>query len=179
MKAFLDIGAIVLFFTVYITYNIFYATAAMMIFYSLFNGIYLYRHYQKHRTLDKTSLITWIIILVLGGLTLGLHNEEIIKFKPTIVYWFFASAFLINPYFRAGQPIMQRLMASQISLPSQAWLKMDRFWMVFFGIVGALNLYIAHHYTTQEWVYFKTFGIIGLLLVATVAQVIFLAKHIK
>ncbi|MBP9722588.1 MAG: septation protein IspZ [Gammaproteobacteria bacterium] len=175
MKIILDIVSIVIFFVVYKYYDIFYATATMMAAYTLTFII----SYYTNKKVDKTTLVTWLLVMILGGLTIFFHNEEYIKFKPTLIYLLFAIAFHVSPYFKDEKSIMERLAGHQLTLPKNIWNKLNKFWMFVFYTLGILNLYIAYNYTTQQWVYFKTFGIIGFLLVATLVQIMYMTKYIK
>lgn len=175
MKTFLDIFSIAIFFIAYKYYDIFYATAAIIITYT----ISFILNYFNTKKLDKTMLITWLMVSILGGLTLVFHNASFIKYKPTLVYWFFAIAFHISPYMKDEKTIMERMISHQITLPKNVWDNLSRFWMFLFYILGLVNIYVAYDYTTDQWVNFKTFGILTLLLVATIGQVLYISKHIK
>lgn len=175
MKIALDILSIIIFFISYKYYGIFIATGTMMVVYT----ISVILTYYTNKKLDNTTIITWLLVIVLGGLTLFLHNAEFIKYKPTLIYWFFAVAFHVSPYFKDEKSIMERMVGHQISLPKSVWKTLNIFWTIFFYVLGFVNLYIAYYFSTEQWVYFKTFGIIGLLIFASVVQVIYIMKYIK
>lgn len=175
MKLALDLISIIIFFIIYNYFDIFYATGAMMVTYSL---TFLYS-YITIKKIDKTILATWLLVVILGGLTLFFHNAEYIKFKPTLVYWFFAIAFHVSPYFKDEKSIMERMAGHQIILPKKIWVRLNYFWMLFFYILGFVNLYVAYQYSTEQWVYFKTFGIMSMLILASVIQVLYMAKYMK
>ncbi len=175
MKIALDLISVLIFFVVYNFYDIFYATGAMMITYTVTFSV----NYFINKKIDRTMLITWLLVILLGGLTIFLHNEEYIKFKPTLIYLLFAVAFHVSPYFKDEKSIMERMAGHQINLPKKVWSKLNIFWTTIFYILGFLNLYIAYYFTTQQWVYFKTFGIIGFLIVATIVQIAYMSKYIK
>lgn len=175
MKIALDFISIIIFFAVYNYYDIFYATGAMMVTYTISLVFSLFTNKQ----VDKTVVITWLMVIVLGGLTLFFHNAEYIKYKPTIIYWFFAIAFHVSPYFKDEKSIMERMAGHHIQLPKNVWIKLNKFWMLIFYVLGFVNLYIAHYFTTQQWVYFKTFGIIAILLLATGVQVLYMSRYLK
>ena len=130
-----------------------------------------------YRRFEKMHLITLAIILVLGGLTLFLHDKRFFMWKPTIVNWLFAVAFLISE-FVGKKPLIQRMMDHAINIPPPIWYKLNRSWMIFFVVSGALNLYVAYNFPENIWVNFKMFGILGLTLLFAIGQAVFLAKHI-
>jgi intracellular septation protein len=118
------------------------------------------------------------IITVLGGATVYFQNETFIKWKPTILYWSIALAFLIsNVFFRKN--LMRLSMEEQIKLPDPVWDRLNLSWIVFFIVQGILNLYVAWNFSTSTWASFKLFGGIGLTIVFIIGQTVFLAKYIE
>lgn len=175
MKVALDIISLALFFITYTYYDIFYATGVMMATYTI---VFAYSYFST-KVLDKTILATWILVILLGSLTIGLHNAMFIKYKPTLVYWLFAIAFHASPYFKDEKSVMERLAGHTIELPKHVWKNLNHMWMVFFYGLGFVNIYVAFYYTEKQWVYFKTFGCMGLLFIVTIIQAIYMAKYVK
>lgn len=136
-------------------------------------GIYWYR-YER---VEKMHLITFFMILVLGGATLILHDERFIKWKPTAVYWAFAVV-IIGGQYLANKNIMRSMLGKQIELPESVWGPLNLSWAGFFTVVGIINLYIAYHFSTQFWVNFKMFGMLGLFFLFAVGQSFFLARFL-
>jgi intracellular septation protein len=129
----------------------------------------------------KVDLMLWVslaIILLFGGATLFLHDETFIKWKPTVLYWLFASVLALSPILFGKNPI-RAMMKSQIDLPDRAWTLLNLSWALFFTIVGALNLWVAFRFSTDVWVNFKLFGVMGLMLAFVIGQGLFLSKHIE
>ena len=131
---------------------------------------------------DKQQLITLAVFVVFGGMTLYFHNPIFIKWKPTIIFWVFALVFL-GSHFIGKKPIAQKLLEHMVSepthpVPSIVWKKLNVLWMVFFTGLGALNIYIAYHFSTDTWVNFKVYGIMGLLIVFSLFQAVFLSRYI-
>ena len=174
MKLLADFFPIIVFFIFYKLYGIYVATAAAIIVSILQMGVYWFKH-RKFETMQVTTLI---LIVVLGGATLLLHDPIFIKWKVSVVYWLFAIIFLGSHFF-GKEPMMQRLMKKNIQLPALVWRKMSWGWAGFFIIIGIINLYVAYHFDTNAWVYFKLFGVLGLTLIFVIIQAIFLAKHIQ
>lgn len=119
-----------------------------------------------------------VLVVVFGGLTVWLHNEWFIKWKPTILYALFALILL------AGKWIWRRnllgsLLSQELELPGHAWDKLLFAWSAFFIALGALNLYVAYTWSTDAWVNFKTFGAMGLTLVFSVGTGVFIARYVQ
>jgi len=122
--------------------------------------------------------ISLALIVVFGGATLLLHNENFIKWKPTVLYWLFSTVLLVaSLFFRKN--LIKSMMSSQIDAPDSIWGKLLTGWIVFFLFMGAINLFVAFTYSTDFWVNFKLFGGIGLMLLFVFAQAYVLAPHIK
>jgi intracellular septation protein len=117
-------------------------------------------------------------VLILGGATVYFHDEALIKWKVTIVNWLFGVIFLFSTYLMQ-KPIIQRLMEENIELPQKIWKRLNNIWGVFFLILGAINLFVAYTFSTDIWVDFKLFGMLGITLVFVIAQGVFLSKHIE
>ncbi|RJX32123.1 MAG: septation protein A [Oxalobacter sp.] len=131
----------------------------------------------------KVDLMLWVslaVIVVFGGMTIYFNSETFIKWKPTVLYWCFAFALLLGQVlFRKN--LIRALMQGQITLPDQVWGHLCYAWIVFFGLMGIVNLYVAFwgNFSTGSWVNFKLFGGFGLTLIFVVAQSIYLSKHMK
>ena len=152
---------------------IYTATATAIIASVLQIGIYWYRN----RRVEKMHLITLVLILVLGGATLLLKDERFIKWKPTAVYWVFAMVILGSQYL-AGKNIIRGMLGTQIELPDSAWKPLNLSWAVFFILVGIINIYVAFSFSTEIWVNFKMFGMLGLFFLFAIGQSIFLSRYI-
>lgn len=127
---------------------------------------------------EKMHLITLGLVVVLGGATVFLQNKEFIMWKPTIVNWLFAAAFLGSQVF-LEKSFLQRMMESNISLPQPVWVKLNYAWIAFFVISGVINLIVAYSFSEDTWVNFKLFGLLGLTLVFIIGQSVFLYRYIE
>ncbi|MBK6742762.1 MAG: septation protein A [Hydrogenophilales bacterium] len=132
----------------------------------------------KHRKIDGMLWVSFGLIVVFGGATLFLQDENFIKWKPTVLYWLFALALGLGPVF-FERNIMRLMMEKQISLPDAIWQRLNLGWAGFFTFMGAANLYVAFSYSTDTWVNFKMFGTLGLMLVFIVLQSLYLSRHIR
>ena len=174
MRLLFDFLPIVAFFLFYKFFGIYIATVAA-IFISLFQVI---GYWLKHRSLPSIQLISLVLILLFGGSTLLLHNELFIKWKPTALYWLLACAALISQYF-GKKPLIQRLLETNISLPSQIWSILNRNWIIFFTLMGGINLWVAYSFDTNTWVNFKLFGLLGITFLFILIQAIYLGRYIQ
>lgn len=138
-------------------------------------------HWLVYRRLEKMHVISLVILLIFGTLTIILKNPDYIAWKVTIFNWIFASV-ILGSFFIGEKPLIERMMSHAISVPKQIWKNLNLSWGIFFIIVGALNLIVYEIYAKQQdnldaWVNFKMFGILGLTLVFMIAQGIYISKH--
>jgi len=174
MKLLFDLFPVVLFFIAYKMYDIYTATAVIIVA-SIVQVAYFY---MKHKRVEKMHVITLALILVLGGLTLILQDEDFIKWKPTIVNWGFALVFLGSHYI-GQKPIVERMMGQAIALPEMIWIRLSWLWIAFFIFSGITNLYVAFNYDTDTWVNFKLFGLMGMTIVFIIIQGLYISRYIQ
>ena len=123
-------------------------------------------------------IISLAVIVVFGGATLLFHNETFIKWKPTVLYWIFSGVLLTGRYV-FNKNFIQAMLQKQIDVPLNVWERLNISWALFFAVVGFINIYVARNFSTEVWVNFKLFGILGLMLVFVVIQSVMLAPHMK
>jgi intracellular septation protein len=174
MKMMFDFFPVLLFFVVYKMYDIYMATAILIV--ACF--IQTMAHRVIRGKFEKSHVITLILVTLFGGLTLILHDEVFIKWKPTVINWLFAGVF-IGSRFIGKKTIIERMMGSNITLPSDIWTKLNIAWALFFAFLGTLNLYVAFSFDTDTWVNFKLFGLMGLTFIFIIAQSFYLMPHFK
>jgi len=131
----------------------------------------------RGKKVDTMLWVSLVLVVVLGGLTIWFHSETFIKWKPTLLYWVMAGAFLLGPLL-FGKNLLRVLLGEQLALPDAVWQRLNWAWVAFFGVMGALNLWVAYTFSTDTWVNFKLFGGIGLMLVFTVAQGLYLSRFL-
>lgn len=174
MKFFFDLFPVILFFVAFKLYDIFVATA-VAIAASILQILWVW---WRHRQIEKMMWINLMIIIVFGGATLVLQDETFIKWKPTVLYWLFATGLLVsNAIFKKN--LIQTMMEKQMALPIPVWNQLNISWIVFFFIMGLINLYVAFNFPIDTWVSFKLFGATGLMLVFIVGQILMLNKYLK
>lgn len=130
----------------------------------------------RRRHVDTMLWVSLGIIVVFGGATIYFHNENFIKWKPTVLYWFFAAALMLSNAL-AGKNLMRSMMGKQITLPDPVWRKLNLAWTLFFIVLGFVNLYVAFSFSTAVWVNFKLFGFMGLMVAFIIAQSVILSRH--
>jgi len=131
----------------------------------------------------KVEPMLWVslaIITVFGGATIYFQSEEFIKWKPTVLYWFFGSALLVSNILMRKN-LIRSMMEKQIQLPDQVWGRLNAAWIGFFAAMGVLNLYVAFwgNFATATWVNFKLFGGMGLMFAFVLAQSAYLSRYMK
>lgn len=173
MKQLLEFFPIILFFIAYKFYDIYVATAVVIVA-TIFQVAFTWFKYKK---VEKMQWITLGLILVMGGATIYLQDENFIKWKLTIIEWLFGIAFL-GSQFIGKKPFVQRMMGANLELPPVIWKRLNLIWSAFFIGVGFLNLYVMYSYNTDDWVTFKTFGVPGLMVVFIILQMIYLYKYL-
>lgn len=156
LKLTLDIGPLVLFFAANAKFGIYVGTGAFMaaVLAALAVSYALTRH------VAIMPLVTAVIVLIFGGLTLALHNDLFIKLKPTIIYVLFGGALLGGLIF--GKPLLGLLFDSVFDLTDEGWRKLTWRWTIFFFVLAALNEIVWRNFSTDVWVSFKLFGVVPL-----------------
>lgn len=172
-KLIIDFFPIIIFFVVYKTHDIYTATIALIIA----TAIQLIYEVIRYRKVSMRKLVTFFLVLILGGATVYFHDEALIKWKVTIVNWLFGVIIIFSSCL-VQKPIIQGLMEESINLQPRVWRCLNNIWGVFFLALGAINLFVAYTFSTDIWVNFKLFGMLGITLVFVIGQGVFLAKHI-
>lgn len=176
MKLLFDIFPVILFFVAFKFGNIFVATGvAIAATFAQIGWLLL-----RGRKVDKMLWVSLAIIVVTGGLTLIFHDETFIKWKPTVLYWAFASVLAGSVlFFRKN--LIRTMLSEQIEAPDFVWTRLNWSWVGFFVFMGFANLAVAFAFNlpTETWVNFKLFGGIGLMLVFALIQGLVLSKYIE
>jgi intracellular septation protein len=173
MKQLFDFLPVLCFFIAYKFYDIYVATAVVIVATVIQVAITWY----KYRKVEVMQWITLALILVMGGATLYLHDEQFIKWKLSIIEWLFGVAFIGSQYI-GDKPFIERMMSASLALPSEIWRRLNFIWGLFFLTVGFVNVYVMFNFSTEDWVMFKTFGVPGMMVLFILLQVAYLYKHI-
>lgn len=172
MQVLTDLLPVILFFIAYKKAGIFVATAvaiATTLLLVIYSKI-------KHGKVEKMLLINGAVITVLGGITLLLHDKTFIMWKPTVLYWIGAIALIVSRYFFKRNLIAQML-SKVLAPPDRIWDQLNWAWTLFLVGLGFLNLYVAFHFSEDQWVNFKLFGVTALMFTFMIAQVLLLKDY--
>jgi intracellular septation protein len=131
--------------------------------------------YVLTRHLPVMPLVTAVIVLVFGSLTLVLHDELFIKLKPTIIYLLFGAVLLGGLAF--GKPLLGVVFDSVFHLTDEGWRKLTLRWALFFFALALLNEIVWRTQTTDVWVSFKVFGVVPLTFLFGALQYPLLTKY--
>ena len=127
------------------------------------------------RHLAIMPLITGIVVLVMGGLTLCLQDDTFIKVKPTIVNTFFGAVLLIGLAF--GRSLLAYVFDAAFALDAEGWRKLTLRWGLFFFVLAALNEIVWRTQSTDFWVAFKVWGIMPITMIFAMAQLPLMQRH--
>jgi intracellular septation protein len=177
-KLLIDLGPLLVFFFVNFlapvpaVMKIFVATGAFMIAMiaaMLFSAI-------RYRSISPLLWFSGAMVVILGGLTIWLHNEVFIKMKPTIYYLLVAG--LLGFGLATDRPLLQRVLGSAYpGLDEGGWKKLTRNWAIFFVGMAVLNEAVWRNSTTSFWIGFKIWGAIPLTFLFAAANIPMLLKH--
>lgn len=164
VKFALELGPLALFFISYSRLGIFAATGVLMA--SVL--VTLTVSYAMLRRFPIMPLVTAAIVLIFGSLTLVLHDETLIKIKPTALYLLFGAALLVGLWLK--KPLLKILFDGALHVTEEGWRRLTWRWAFFFIGLAILNEIVWRTQTTDLWVKFKTFGFLPLTLLFAVSQ---------
>lgn len=174
MKLFCEFLFLAVFFAVFKVYGIYAAIASAIVLY----GLQLVFLSIKNKKIDKTQLLIFLAVFVLGGTSLIFQNDLFFKWKPSVIYWALALGLLLGQVIRR-KPSLEALLSKHLNLPQRIWYQLDYLWAAFFTGLGFVNLAVAYQFTTNTWVYFKLFGTVAAFIVFILIQMIWLARYAK
>jgi intracellular septation protein len=150
---------------------IFLATAAFMVAITISLVVSL----SLTKRLPIMPLVSGVVVIVFGALTLWLHDELFIKLKPTIVNSLFGAILLGGLFF--GKALLGYVFDSAFKLTDEGWRKLTFRWGVFFFVLAAINEIVWRSFSTDFWVSFKVFGVMPITLIFTLTQLPLIQKH--
>lgn len=181
MKFFFDLLPVIAFFGVYkYTGDIITATATII----AVTVLQMAYTWFKHKKIEKIHVISMVLVIILGGLTLLFGDKSFIQWKPTILYWVLGGALLISHFVthknltqRALEGMLKTSNVTMTAVPSNMWKKLNWYTCGFLFFIGVLNLYVAYQFTEDTWVNFKLFGLTALTMVYMVGIVMSLSRY--
>ncbi len=171
LKFTLEIGPLILFFLANAKAGIFWATGTFMVA----TFVALSVSYALTRHLPLMPVVSGIVVLIFGGLTLWLQNETFIKVKPTIIYALFGATLIGGLFF--GKSLLGYVFDAVFTLTAEGWRKLTLRWGVFFLAMAGVNEFVWRLFSTDFWVSFKLFGFMPLTFLFAIAQMRLLARY--
>ncbi len=172
MKFLIDFFPILLFFIAYKMGDIYNATGILMAA-TVLQMLIIWRLDGRLQTMHKVTLA---LVLGFGALTLGLHDERFIKWKPTILYAGLAIGLAVaHGVFKKNA--LQSLLGQQLKLPAAVWHRLNISWVLYCVFMAATNGYVAAYFSTDAWVDFKLWGYV-FPLVFIVGQGLYVSRHL-
>lgn len=170
MNQFLEWSPLLAFFLAFKLFDIYVATAVIMVAFVL----QLIVHRVRTGKFKTLQLITTSVALGLGSATLLLHDKRFIQWKPTVLLALTALAFL-GSAFIGKQPLARRMLEGvfneSLGISSRTWSLINYLWVAWFALLAAANLYVARHFSESIWVNAKVFGITLAMMIFLVPQV--------
>ncbi len=173
MKLLIDFFPILLFFGSYKLYDIYVGTGVLMAATVLQMALI----YGIDRKLQAMHKLTLLLVLIFGTLTLALHDDRFIKWKPTVLYGAMAIA-LVLAVWVYKKNFLKLLLGSQLELPDAVWLRLNTIWVAYSTFMALINGYVAAYYSTADWVNFKLWGY-AFPLAFIIGQGFYIARYLK
>ena len=186
IRSTLEIGPVIVFFAAYmlfdryeISYN-FYGQnyEGFVLATTIFIPLILFTTFLSWKLtgeVSKIQLFTAILVVVFGGMTIFFNDDRFFKMKPTLIYFLFGSILLVGLF--RGKSYLQSLMGTVLPLDDEGWMIISRRITGFFFFLAVLNEFVWRTFSTEVWVYFKTFGLSAALLIFLVTQYPVLSKY--
>ncbi len=172
LKFLVDFGPLVIFFVSYKLAGLMVATLAIIVA----TLAALLVSFVTTRRLPPMPLLTAIVVVVMGGLTLWLQDKTFIKMKPTIIFAFLA--LLLAGGLIIRKPTLQIVMSDAMKLSEAGWRQLTVRFALFFLGMAALNEYVWRNFSEDTWIDFKVFGILGLTILFSLSQMPLMKRHL-
>jgi intracellular septation protein len=170
-KLAIELGPLLVFFGANAAAGIYVATTTFMAVTLIALGVAWWRYHN----VPVMPLVSGVVVLVFGTLTLYLHDDTFIKLKPTIVYLTFAA--FLGAGLVLKKPVLELLLGSVFNLTEPGWRKLTARWTLFFIAMAALNEIVWRNVSTDVWVSFKAFGFLPLTSLFTLAQMPLMQRY--
>ena len=171
LKLSLELGPLILFFVANTRWGIFTATAVFMV--AVVAA--LIAAYKLLHRVPIMTVVSAVVVVVFGGLTLVLQNDVFIKVKPTIIYLLFCAVLLGG--LALGKSLLALVLDSVFDLTPEGWRKLTWRWALFFLVLAVLNEIVWRTQTTDVWLSFKLFGVVPLTFLFAASQYPLLTRY--
>ncbi|MDB5634287.1 MAG: septation protein [Tardiphaga sp.] len=166
-----ELGPLLIFFVANAKSNLFVATGAFMVAVI----VAMIASYVVTKHVPMMAIVTAVVVIVFGTLTLVLHDETFIKMKPTIVYALFAG--VLGGGLLFGRSFIAIMFDQMFNLTDKGWRTLTLRWALWFAAMAVLNELIWRTQTTEFWVAFKVFGMVPLTMVFAVTQMPLIKRY--
>lgn len=173
MHAIFEYLPLIVFFVVWKTAGIYWATGSLIIT----SALQILYYVIKKQPIPKRNWIFFGLIAVFGGLTIFFQDDTFLKWKVTIINALFAIVLIVSNYF-FNKNLIKEMMGEALDLPEKIWAKLNIAWAIFFLVCASLNIYIAYNFSQEVWVNFKVFGLMGLTFVFAISTIFSLYKYL-
>lgn len=171
MKLLIDLAPLLIFFAVYMTAGIYWATGVLMA--TTVVSMVASRVLLGH--VSATLILSTALVIGFGALTLWFNDPRFIKMKPTIIYLMFAVGLAIGYVLR--KPVLQHLLGEALKLTNQGWMILTLRWAIFFAGLALLNEVVWRNFSETTWATFKVFGFLPLTILFFGLHVGFIQRH--
>lgn len=178
MQALLEFAPLLAFVVAYYIGGLYEATAVLMVAMLALLAV----DYLRQRRIPPMHALSAVLVFVLGGATLLFHDKQFIQLKPTALFWLAGLAFLAS-FWIGKRTLTERLLSAalqgQVQVPDSVWRRLNTLWVLFYGVLGGLNLLVASYASERVWVNFKVFGLTSLTCVFIGSQVMWLSRRVE
>lgn len=176
MQNLLELAALAVFLVAYYLRGIYAATAALM----GATAVILLVDLARTRRIPMRHGASAALVFVFGAATLLLHDRRYIEWKPTVLFWLVSAAFLAS-FWIGERPLVARFLHKAldpgIDVPARTWRRLNGLWVLFYALLGALNVAVAYNASERTWVNFKVFGVTLATALFVAGQVIWLSRR--
>lgn len=177
MQALLEFAPLIAFFIAYRVSGLYSATAVLMVT----MAILLIVDYVRLRRISAMRTLSAVLVFLFGTATLVLHDPRFIQWKPTVFFWLASIAFL-GSHWIGRQTLSRRLLTTALGgddnrVPESTWKRLNLLWVVFYALLGLLNLFVAFNFSEHVWVPFKVIGLPVINLAFVGAQAAWLVRR--
>jgi intracellular septation protein len=173
LKLALDFAPLLAFFVTYKLSGMYTATGVII----ALSVISLVISYVITRKIARFTLFSTLLITVMGGLTLYLHDDSFVKMKPTAINLLFAAVLSFGLFTK--RLFLKDLLGSALEMTEEAWRSLTIRWVFFFVALAGANEFIWRTMSEETWVNFKVFGLMGATLLFAIANAPFMARHMR
>jgi intracellular septation protein len=178
MQALLEFVPLVAFFVAYRLGGLYTATAVLMASMAILLAV----DYARSRHISPMHGLSALLVFLFGSATLLLHDQRFIQWKPTVFFWLASVAFF-GSFWIGKHTLVQRLLSAAVGggedsrVPEVVWKRLNALWVVFYALLGGLNLVVAFNASERVWVSFKVIGLPAATFIFVSAQAAWLVRR--